>query len=111
MAIQVVKEEEKLTMVWEDSKIYYRRIPTPVQNRIITRNTKKGKQNWEKVNEAFLKYCVLGWDNVQDEGTPVDFQEALVTALPGEIVDALLEEAVSAGDDVRKNSKTSSSLK
>ena len=112
MPIQLVQETEKLTYEWEESKIYYRRVPTPFQNKIIQINTKKGKQDWVKINDAFLKYLGLGWDNVQANGEVIDFKPELMTALPGDVVDDLLALSGAAGPEgARKNSKSSSSSK
>jgi len=112
MPIQLVQETEKLTYEWEDSKIYYRRIPTGYQNAIVRDNTKKGKVNWKEVNKLFLHYCVLGWDNVQVDEKPIPYTPELSESLPGDIVDDLLEKAGAGNPDgARKNSKSSSSSK
>jgi len=114
MPIELVRKEEKFEYKLNESTVFYRRISTPRQNAIITANSKKGNPNWEKIQERFLDFVVLGWDNVTVEGTPIPYSKELAHDLPGDVCDDLLRLAGASTlphlqeEDERKNSMTTS---
>ena len=95
MPIQIVKQEEKNTYEVDGSKVYYRRIPTGVQSRIIQRNTRKGKTDWQAVTKEFLEYIIIGWDGVMDGDSPVQFDQSLIASLPADVLNDILDLAKS----------------
>ena len=103
MPIQIVKQEEKNTYEVNGSKVYYRRIPNGVQSRIIQRNTRKGKTDWQAVTKEFLEYIIIGWDGVMDGETTVQFDPSMIASLPAEVLNDILDMAKSndPGDSLK----------
>jgi len=91
MAIQIVRDEERLVYEAEGSKIFYRRISTLRRGGIVRKHTKRGKTDWNAVTKELLEYVVLGWENVERAGKPVPYSPELVMLLPEEVLSDLLE--------------------
>jgi hypothetical protein len=83
--ITLISEQERLCCTIGDARIYYRRIPSYVQQQIEAANTKRGVQDTRGMVEEVLRWAVLDWDGVLDaEGQPVPFRPELLKYLPEE---------------------------
>jgi len=112
MAVKIVKKDERLSFEVEGSTFHYRRISSPEQNRIVTKHTKKGRQNWERINNDFIEIGLLGWDNVEEEETQIEFSFEDAKRLPSEVIDEfLLRSGAARPEGATKNLKSSSSSK
>jgi len=103
MAIQLVRTDEKLIYKSEGSKIFYRRISTLKRGSIVKKHTKRGKTNWNAVTEDILRYVVIGWDGVQQDGKDVTFDHDLSLMLPEETLTDILELSGGADPGQEKN--------
>ena len=105
MPIQIVQRDERLVYESDGSKIFYRRIPIRQQNLIVKKYTKRGKTNWAEVTKEFLDYMILDWDDVEVDGKAVNFDRGLLTQLPPDVVNDLLDRSGAANkeEDAGKN--------
>ena len=90
MPIKLIKDEERLVYEAEGTKIFYRRISDVKKAANVRRYTKKGKTDWGAVTSDLLRQIVLGWENMKDGDMDVPFDPELVTRLPGDVVEDLL---------------------
>ena len=90
MPIRLIKDEERLVYEAEGTKIFYRRISDVKKAANVKRYTKKGKTDWGAVTSDLLRQIVLGWENMKDGDMDVPFDPELVTRLPGDVVEDLL---------------------
>lgn len=106
MAIQIVKDEEKFIYEAAGSKIFYRRISTMKRGQIVRKHTKRGKTDWTAVTKELIQAVILGWENVQDQGSQVDFSPETVLQLPDDVISDILDLSGAWGDegaDAEKN--------
>lgn len=107
MPIQILKEEERHTYELDGSKIQYRRMSTLKRGQVVRRHTRRGKVDWDAVTREMLQYVITGWENVQSGGQSVPYSPELVTQLPDEVTNEILELSGAAmlqdGEDREKN--------
>ena len=111
MAVQLVKDGEKLVYKVDGSSFFYRRISTTTKNAIIKKHTRRGKTDYGAVAIDVLDYVVIGWEDVQIDFKDIPFDPALVRAIPEDYQTELLELSggnVRQDEDGPKNSKASS---
>lgn len=92
MAIRLISQDEKFTAEIAGCRFYYRRLPQDEARRIREKFTVRGKVNTDKVAEAALAYCLLGWDGVEDAaGEPAPFSTEAAGFLPPRVFEKLQE--------------------
>ena len=83
MGIKLISEQEKLVCRVNGATLWYRRVPSYVQQQIETRHTKRGVVDQRAVVEDVIAWAVLDWDQVTDtDGKPVPFHKELLALLP-----------------------------
>ncbi len=90
MKVQLVRNTEKLKIEIGDSTFFYRRILDKEKNEIAAKHTKLGLTNWEAAGMEMVKLCLIGWKNVHDEGTVIEFDKSLIDFLPGTVLKMIL---------------------
>lgn len=112
MSLELVSENKELNYdAPGGAKIKYRRMPGDVRARIIKECTKRGQVDGGKAYMKMARYVVVGWENVTADGEVVEFDRSLVTRLPGEVLEDIMERADAAldfEDGDEKNSSTTS---
>jgi hypothetical protein len=85
-AVVLVEEDERLRHVSGSSVFYYRRLPSPVRNRLEQRHTKRGNLQWGSFMDSIMRWCLLGWDGVTNrQGEAVPFDPELIEKLPADL--------------------------
>jgi hypothetical protein len=84
--IRLISEAEEFAFAWGSSTIYYRRVPSHIQQMYEQRNTVRGIVDQRAVLDDVFRYAILRWDGVTDDhGVPVPFESKYVSALPEEV--------------------------
>ncbi len=112
MAIQIVNKDEKLVYKMAGSRIFYRRITASKRKAIINANTQRGETDWEAVTADLIDFAIIGWENIQDQGKDVPFDDTLKTSLPEDVLSDIVKLLGGTGakdEGGPKNSGTSSS--
>lgn len=96
MALEIVKDNERLVINGDGWKWFYRRVPPSVHRKITTRNTNaKGVTNWHAVGRELLIYATLGWEGFRDAGVDIPYSpdnvEMVVDGLPQSIAQQFIE--------------------
>lgn len=92
MAVKIIKETERNSVVIEGSTFYYRRISVSKSMEINKRHTRRGVVDYAAAGLDVVKYCLLGWDEVLDENDePIEYDPALVDMIPDNIIGELSE--------------------
>jgi hypothetical protein len=96
VAIKLISEQERHSLSIGESTIYYRRVPSGVQQKFRQKHTHRGVLNDPAWVEEVLAYSLLGWEGVQDvDGQPVPYSTELIRYLPeaarAVIIDKLFE--------------------
>lgn len=90
--IQLIDDDERLTLEVGESKIYYRRIMAAERNNIVLKHTKRGTitpDNQTKIAEEILTLCVLDWKNVISKGKQIKYSPELLMKLPESVLQLL----------------------
>jgi len=90
MAVRIISDSERNVMEYSGSKFYYRRISISKSMEINRNHTKRGLTDHIAAGLEMVEWCLLGWDNVEDEnGNSVEFNKGLIRSLPDEIINEL----------------------
>ena len=87
MAVQLIRNEERLKYNYQGSTFYYRRLSGTVRARLLNKHTKNGVLDAGNYVLSVLTWCIIGWDNV--DGSEVAFDPDLIPHLPDEATERL----------------------
>lgn len=88
--VKLVSKKERLCHEVHGAKIYYRRISIEEKKRLAREATSRGRVDELELGSTILRAAVLGWEGVESEGEPVEYNQELVTLLPDEVIKELL---------------------
>jgi hypothetical protein len=96
MALEIVKDNEKLVIVGDGWKWFYRRVPSSMHRKFMNRNTNnKGVTDWNTVGRDMLVYATLGWEGFKNAGVDIPFTpenvELVVEGLPSTTAQKFIE--------------------
>lgn len=90
MAVRIISETERNVFEYDGSKFFYRRISVTQSLAINKRHTKRGIIDHTAAGLEIVQWCLLGWENVEDEqGQEIPYSAELVRCLPDELVNEL----------------------
>jgi hypothetical protein len=97
MAIELIREDERLTLTVFGAEIYYRRLPSNIASRMRKECERRGVVDDVLLGRKFMEYCLLGWnDQVMSGGQQVPFSFEAAMALPNEVIEKLIAEISAA---------------
>lgn len=104
MPIRLIEEDERLTFVYEDAKLFYRRMPHDKKATLLQRCTEVKKRVEVTDNAKFmremLKRTVTGWEGfVDSSGDPVPFTHDALMMVPETVVSAFVDHMDEEGNE------------
>lgn len=90
MPIQLIKNDERLSLTIDGSTFFYRRIKSHDASMLRDKHTQRGEFKVEGFGKELLERYVLGWDNVYEGKKKAEFKPEYLESLESPIKTQLI---------------------
>jgi len=91
--LELIQDNEQLVHEGDGFELHYRRLDSGRRAAIMKQYTKRGIVDSGAAYNAMARYVVTGWEGVNSGGKPADFHKDLITRIPAEELDAVMDKA------------------